>query len=474
MILEDSEYYYLSIYFLINLFSIYASVVFMFTVLDSYKLWPFRKPWHSIIIIGVSFIGAVDSYFYKFTDISFPNLHLVIVIFLYILFNPLFLRIYYKQTIKRSLLVGSLYIVIMVITDTLFIILFRLIGIDPLSSNNKDLLKLVVLLVQLNGALFFFVSASLVNSYRSSKKPLDKTSKNIQFSHTKLYTPRHKVTSYKFLILIVVLNSLYLFFTNSNGTNSGPHYFAAFSSIFFLILTILYILWSYRRQGKKEYQEQVDNEIHMLVEYAKNLDDLHKEIRYYKHDVENTLLSLKYLVDHKDIDALSNFYYNEVLKVSPLNTSCYVVLSSLVLLNDFTLKGLLLHKYEKANALDVDMSITVLDSITEIPVSPVDLSRIIGILLDNAIESSSQSETKKLMLQLGERDNSIFMSFKNTYRIKPDLSKMYSTSYTTKGNNRGNGLLSLMKLLKSLPQVTYTYKLEDDYFLQTLNIRNEA
>ena len=45
-----------------------------------------------------------------------------------------------------------------------------------------------------------------------------------------------------------------------------------------------------------------------LYEYTSNIENLYDNLRTFKHDYKNILLTLNYYIENKDIDSLEKYY----------------------------------------------------------------------------------------------------------------------------------------------------------------------
>lgn len=103
----------------------------------------------------------------------------------------------------------------------------------------------------------------------------------------------------------------------------------------------------------------------------------------------------------------------------------------------------------------------------------IDLSRILGILLDNAIEASKESLEFKLKLAFIKTEKAIIIVISNSYKEKNiSLNKIFKPNYSTKGSGRGLGLNNLKKIIDDYDNVFLETKMIDNYFIQELQITN--
>lgn len=92
----------------------------------------------------------------------------------------------------------------------------------------------------------------------------------------------------------------------------------------------------------------------------------------------------------------------------------------------------------------------------------------IGILLDNAIEACTECPQPYLKVRMFHDTDHYTIEIANTYRqIKPNLE-------STKGQKRGIGRQSFIKLLKDYPRISHSETITDHHFIQRLFIVEEV
>ena len=127
-------------------------------------------------------------------------------------------------------------------------------------------------------------------------------------------------------------------------------------------------------------------------EYNKTLHILHDSVRGFKHDFDNIVASIGGYINTNDMEGLKKYY-------TQLEDNCERV-NNLYVFNPDTINNpgiynLLTSKYYKAEQNNVKFNLTTTLDLTTLKMQIFDFARILGILLDNAIESSSECIDKK-------------------------------------------------------------------------------
>src|SRR5699024_10564416 len=137
--------------------------------------------------------------------------------------------------------------------------------------------------------------------------------------------------------------------------------------------------------------------------------------------------------------------------------------------------GLITTKILQAQEKNIRLSIEVPEPIEKIDMPIINLSRIIGILLDNAIEASEKIEDDRLIriAFIKNEDDSVMFIIMN--KCKPDMPRvhtLFQENYSTKGKNRGLGLSNLKEITDATSNVLLDTTIDNNYFIQKVEILN--
>ena len=99
----------------------------------------------------------------------------------------------------------------------------------------------------------------------------------------------------------------------------------------------------------------------------------------------------------------------------------------------------------------------------------VDISRCLGILLDNAIEAALESDKKSMDIAIIKKNTSIIIVVANSYNGDiPVISKLFKEGFSTKGENRGLGLSNLKEIINKYNNVSLDTYIKEQKFYQEL------
>ncbi|MEG3244790.1 sensor histidine kinase [Streptococcus suis] len=246
----------------------------------------------------------------------------------------------------------------------------------------------------------------------------------------------------------------------------------------FILVTYLVIFMGIIKQLdfhlQKKLQEQLDFQqalqLKSLEDYSKQVEDLYREVKGFRHDYANLLTTLRLAIEDNDIEQIKDIYQS-VLKDSHkrLRASKYDI-GRLVNIDNSALKSLLASKFLQANDNNVSVSLEVPDVIKPQGMELVDFITIVSILCDNAIDAAIDAAPKVTIAFLTVDEKQMFI-IENTTKVENiDLSNVYSFGHSSKGDNRGVGLYNVMKILERYPHVSLNTTSASYLFCQSLEI----
>jgi len=241
-----------------------------------------------------------------------------------------------------------------------------------------------------------------------------------------------------------------------------------------LILFLYFVLtmFSLIRTNKLEITTQNLEEQKL---YNKTLATLHDNIRGFKHDFNNIIQAIGGYLSTDNIDGLK-IYYKDLLDECQINNNLSVLNPELI--NNPVIYSLLADKYYKSEKLDIKLNLEVLTDLSNLNIKSYELTRILGVLLDNAIEAAAKCTKKFINISFRRDRNKDLIIIQNSYVNKDiDINKIYEKGYTSKNDTvkdseHGLGLWEVRKYLKKNTHLDlYTTK-TDEYFSQQFEIYN--
>ena len=208
-----------------------------------------------------------------------------------------------------------------------------------------------------------------------------------------------------------------------------------------------------------------------MERYSRHIEELYKEVRSFRHDYTNLLTSLRLGIEEEDMEQIKEVY-DSVLKDSSqkLHDNKYD-LGRLVNIRDKALKSLLAGKFLKARDKKIVFNVEVPEEIQVEGMSLLDFLTIVSILCDNAIEASveaSQPHVSIAFLKNGAQETFIIENSIKEEGI--DISEIFSFGASSKGEERGVGLYTVMKIVESHPNTSLNTTCQNQVFRQVLTV----
>lgn len=242
--------------------------------------------------------------------------------------------------------------------------------------------------------------------------------------------------------------------------------------LYFLSSTIILII-AFRTYSEKSKLALKETEFKNLKEYTANIETMYSNLRTFKHDYINILSSLYGYIESKDYNGLETYFNEKILPTKEQITVNNERLSQLGKIEIPALKGLLSSKFIYAYELGIQVFIDIAEPIENISMDIIDLSRILGIFLDNAIEGTLETKQPQLNFSMIKNETSIAVIVTNNFiNHQISLSQINQLSVSTKGANRGLGLYNVKQILKAYKNVLHETSMANDLFIQHLEILN--
>ena len=249
---------------------------------------------------------------------------------------------------------------------------------------------------------------------------------------------------------------------------------------FILVFYLLFFMGVVKKLDtylKEKLQEKLNQEQTLryrdMERYSRHIEELYKEVRSFRHDYTNLLTSLRLGIEEEDMEQIKEIY-DSVLKDSSekLQDNKYD-LGRLVNVRDRALKSLLAGKFIKAREKDIVFNVEVPEEIQVEGMRLLDFLTIVSILCDNAIEASaeaSQPHVSIAFLKSGAQETFIIENSIKEEGI--DISEIFSFGVSSKGEERGVGLYTVMKIVESYPNASLNTTCQNQIFRQVLTVHS--
>lgn len=268
------------------------------------------------------------------------------------------------------------------------------------------------------------------------------------------------------LLLVIVLGlQFYLIVFYSSIMPLPITIISIVALIAYFIVSIYSILNASKLAVTTRDLENANSTIHSLT-------ILHDQVRSFKHDFDNMVNSIGGYVVNEDMDGLKK-YYNQLLEECHKTNNLYAL--SPTVINHPAIYHMLATKYYEADQKNVQINLNVFLDLNEIEnrMKIYDFTRILGILLDNAIDAAVECEKKIINVTFRKEisNSMIVVIIQNTYKNKEvDTETIYQKGVSSKENHSGLGLWKVRQILMHNNNLNLFTTKNEEFFTQQFEI----
>lgn len=205
-------------------------------------------------------------------------------------------------------------------------------------------------------------------------------------------------------------------------------------------------------------------------QYNNTLSFLYDNVKAFKHDFDNMIFTIGGFVNTNDMNGLKKYYKSLEKDCERVNN---VSLLNPQLINNAGIYNLLTAKYQKALNTNVEIQLDFFFDLEKLQMPIYDFSRMLGILMDNAIEAASTTTNKivKVTFRDTQSSNMQIIKIENTFNNSNiDTNKIFEKGFTEKKNHSGMGLWEVKQIIKRNNNIKLLTNSNNNNFTQTLEI----
>lgn len=279
------------------------------------------------------------------------------------------------------------------------------------------------------------------------------------------------ITIFIFMTFDLLLRALTIPSIDIIFDNSFYIYIICILILISFLIIILYFL--YKIMHISFENNFIDKENKQLKEYTDMLEKMSSDLRKFKHDYVNILYTLGDFINNENIKDLKKYYNEELLPESKNIVTGDKHITLLKNIKVTPLKALVSSKLLTAQSQGIEINAEVLEEIDNLSIKTIDICRIIGIFLDNAIESAILCERKFIHFAMIKTPGNVIIVILNSCPENiPPIYQLYKKNFSTKGTNRGIGLTSVKELIdKSYDNILLNTSASSGTFKQELIIK---
>ncbi|KMU57371.1 Histidine kinase of the competence regulon ComD [Staphylococcus hominis] len=336
-----------------------------------------------------------------------------------------------------------------------FIVFFLIIFIENTLDNQYLILMIYLTLFSLISIILAYTFKIVFKKFKQSYLSINKT--------------------YLIIITIVLVSSfiILLIYSQTPRINNASLkiYGLIFIGIIIFFITLIIIISRYTLRELR-YRRNME-EIETYYEYTLQIESINNEMRKFRHDYVNILTTMSEYIRENDMDGLKTYFNDNIVPMKDNLQMNSIKINGTDNLKVRAIKGLVTTKILQAQEKNIPISIEVPELIDHIEMNTVDLSRIIGIIIDNAIEASEELEDALIRIAFINVETSVmFIVMNKCKEDMPKIHELFQDSFSTKGDNRGLGLTTLKDITDTTENVLLDTTIENGYFVQKVEIIN--
>ena len=239
--------------------------------------------------------------------------------------------------------------------------------------------------------------------------------------------------------------------------------------LIFLVLQTLFVsalfIWMTIKQ-KERYEQKIKNqELIYLKKYTDSLEKDQEQSARFRHDYKNLILSLKEKAEFSQDSALKEKIEALEHYSQPYLTDKFAYRYLKNVKNDYV-KSLLISKLYTASQKYIHCTFECPNVIQNIPMDIFDFVRVLGILIDNALEAAEESEQKELAIAIYQDKEQLEISIINSCnQAKESISQLTQKGVTTKKGHSGLGLSNIEEINRKNENMFVNYQMEAEQFI---------
>ena len=362
-----------------------------------------------------------------------------------------------RDTAPENVCMGMVGFVLAIVTDNILTGLLH--TLIPPSFINRQYVSFAVRLIDI--LLFYFIT---LFCGRLLKKLL-LSGKGVLRLHQ---------TWYLIDAVLLLLITIFLFDDIIPGQNGslGKMIYNNVLHISGYLLVMFFLLLAMRLMWLEQVQEQAKQKaLQDLQDYAHNLEAMYNGLRSFKHDYVNILLSLSGYIENGNMDELKKFFESKIFPTKNLIDQGDYKLNQLGNIGVLEIKSLLSAKMIYAHESGIEVTIDIPDKVDGFLMDTVDLARILGIFLDNAIEAALETSQPQIGLNIIQNEEGVSVIISNCFQDNGvALHRLKQKGFSTKTGHQGIGLSNVQKIIGSYDNVLLETTIRRGRFTQHMEL----
>lgn len=268
-------------------------------------------------------------------------------------------------------------------------------------------------------------------------------------------------------VVIVMTN----FYAVSQYYRMNSKYMLIINSSFIIIYSFIV----FKMLEQKNRYIKISNKYNMTNTTLKELEQNVTRLKITNHENKNQLLTIRNMIK-KGEDSKSLIKHIENIVNTKIKDDETLMLQTSTITNSM-ISSIVYSKMLTMKENDVDVDLIISRDIKDLYLSDipdelaVEVCKIIGVYLDNALEEVSKYEEKIINIEFYAEKKTLCIAISNNFEGEIDFEKMDNPGYTTKENGHGYGLSLAREIIESNDKLSSEREIKDNIFKQILKIK---
>lgn len=286
---------------------------------------------------------------------------------------------------------------------------------------------------------------------------------NLIIKLSKLIKNKNEIFSFILLLMGFVVISIITY--NNASDLKMKNFIPSLCVILFILIISIAMIYQYFKNKTAEKEQK------QLLELMEEYENLLETGRENRHEMLNNLIVLKTeknKASEKYEELLDDIIRQYQSKKSTNYSSLYKLPSGI--------KGIVYYKMANIKENEITFTSVISEEMYKL-FDEMDtklyykVCKITGILIDNAIEASTVSDDKLLLVDIYKEKGLINIYIENTFEGTVDINLINKKGFSTKGKNRGLGLHIVSTILRENDNLSLEQRVVNNKFVSILKIK---
>ena len=381
----------------------------------------FKDPKLYITLIGVIVVSIIN-------HISVEKFVRIILLTVILMF---FIKFLFKETIQKSIITPIYHQIIVFISEFLaFYLVCLFLGMEKTVMFFETFIGVCVM-----DLIVAAISILIVNI------------KFVKKLYNKFISITNKINNNQLIIICMITMLFFNIFVINVYYKLNFQYWVMANILFIFVLFVV-MLFSLKTQNKFN---KVSDKYNIAIKSLNDFEDMMSKYRVANHENKNLLLTIRAMILNKEedipnyIDSIIEEKYEDDEKllfkmaVIPTGGLRATIYSSILKIKENNIN------YD----LIIDNNVKTVDLIELDTTTTIDICKIIGVFIDNAIDETKKLKDKNIVINLYLENDKFHIKISNGIKSKVEIDKIYDEGYTTKSKGHGYGLALVKNIIKN-------------------------